>query len=92
MKKIVKKTARRFHFDAAGWEFWTVLFVIFTFPFTYLSWIFRDKSASFFTSLIFGIFASAITAGLIAWAVNSILQWRTRRQRIEGRKKVKKHH
>jgi hypothetical protein len=87
-KKVTKK--KEWEFDAAGWAFWVILFLVLIGPCIYLGKIvcYDDTSPTVWVG--FGIVFSAIGAGLISWAVNSVVQRRRKRQRIVERKKAKR--
>lgn len=87
--KVVAKK-KEWKFDAAGWVFWLVLFAVLLAPSMFLgkAVVYEDTAVS--TWIGFGIVIAAIGAGIISWAVNSVIQRHRKRQRIVERKKAKK--
>ncbi len=80
----------RWKFDAAGWLFWLIIFVVLTGPYIFATWKMVYKETSLRVPIVTGIVFAAIGAGLISWAVNAVLQRKQKRQRIERRKKARK--
>ncbi|HEO72245.1 MAG TPA: hypothetical protein ENN80_13370 [Candidatus Hydrogenedentes bacterium] len=74
----------------AGWLFWTILCVLLAGPCIYGVWRITEDDSYVLLRVGVGIVAAAIVAGMIAWAVNSVVQWRYRKRRLEERKKAKK--
>lgn len=74
----------------AGWWFWSILFLILAGPCIYAGWRFTDKDSFPVMRISIGAIVAAIASGLVAWAINAILQFFGRKQRIAERKKVKK--
>jgi uncharacterized BrkB/YihY/UPF0761 family membrane protein len=81
---------RAFKFDAAGWLFWTVVFVVLAAPCIFVCWRIMDPSVSRWYAIVTGSVLSAIGAGTISWAVNAVLQRRQKKQRMARRKKARK--
>lgn len=79
-----------FTFDAAGWLFWIVVFVVLIGPLTYLSWNIVYETASRIVPVAMGVVGSAIGAGFISWAVNAAIQFRAKKKRTQERKKARK--
>lgn len=79
-----------FEFDAAGWLFWIVVFVVLIAPSIYGSWQIVEQDASPIIPISMGVVGSAVGAGVVSWAVNFVLQTRRRKQRLADRKKAKK--
>lgn len=78
------------NFDAAGWLFWTILFVVLIAPGTYLAFKFTDKRALLALRIGSGVIVAAIGAGVISWAVNAIVQHLGKKRRLAERKLAKK--
>lgn len=83
------KSSRR-EFDAAGWLFWTLVFAVLAGPGMYLAFKFTDKGSFILLRLGAGAMIAAVGAGVISWAVNTVLQYRNRKRRVAKRKKAKK--
>ena len=79
-----------FKFDAAGWLFWLILFFVFLAPGIFLTRMIVYKSTSWMITAVAGAVFAAVVAGVISWAVNSLIQYRKKKQRIADRKKAKK--
>ncbi len=79
-----------FTFDAAGWLFWSVVFVVLVGPLTYLSWNIVYETASRIVPVGMGVVGAAIGAGFISWAVNALVQFRAKKKRVQERKKARK--
>jgi hypothetical protein len=77
--------------DVVGWIIWVLLTLVLTGPCIYLiSEITYDDTTSTWTRIITGIFAAAITAGILSWLGNEIWFRMRRRQRAEKRKIARK--
>jgi hypothetical protein len=85
---LAKKSSQRF--ESVGWIFWSVWFFVLLGPGLYGAWKLTNDDAHIFLRLGGGGCGAALGAGLIAWTVNSLLQWRVKRQRQTERKKAKK--
>jgi len=76
--------------DAAGWLFWLIVFAALVVPCVVgalkLSFPHAPKTVPVAT----GVVVAALASGAVSWAVNSMLQYRKKRQRVLERKKVKK--
>jgi len=77
-------------FDAAGWLFWTVVFLLALGPCLYGSWHLVYDDASRWIPLSMGFVFAALIAGFLSWAVNAVLQRRVKKRRLSERKKAKK--
>lgn len=77
-------------FDSAGWLFWLILFLAFLAPCIITAWKFSYAHASRIFPIGVGVVMAALSAGIMSWAVNSVLQSRLKKQRIAERKKTKK--
>ena len=84
MKKLLT------HFDAAGWPFWTVLFVLLLGPCIYGVASLTFKGVGWYIPIIVGVVCASVGAGLIAWGVNSVLQSRQKKLQIVARKAAKR--
>ena len=76
--------------DAAGWLFWVITFLVVLAPCIWGAWQIPYTTKSPWIPIVFGAVGAAVAAGLVSWAVNAVLQWRRKRQRIAERKKLKK--
>jgi len=87
---VAKKKEKEEYWDSVGWLFFAVWFVLLVGPCIYgLSQIVTEGTSALVPFAVGPVFA-AVAAGLIAWAVNSVLQFRAKRRRIAARKKVRK--
>lgn len=81
------KNAERF--EAAGWTFWLVVFGLLAGPCVYLAWTVTEEEALAPLRVGAGAVLAALGAGVVSWAVNSVLQRRARKRRAAQRKKTK---
>jgi len=77
-------------FDAAGWLFWVVVFLIALGPCLYGSWHLVYPEVSRLIPLSMGFVLAALSAGFLSWAVNAVLQRHGKKRRSSERKKTKK--
>jgi hypothetical protein len=77
------------HFDAAGWTFWIIVFGVLLGPAIWGMWIVKTEEATWLFPLGKGTVLSAIAAGVVTWAVNAVLQYRGKKQRLAERKSKK---
>lgn len=77
-------------FDAAGWPFWIVVFLIAVGPCLYGSWHLVYDEVSRVLPVSMGLIFAALIAGFLSWAVNTVLQKRVKKRRHSERKKAKK--
>ena len=79
-------------FDAAGWGFWGILFVLFLAPSVYGVWhiIYRVQRGP--VAIAAGVVLAALLAGIVSWAVNMVIQRRRKKQRQADRKLARKKH
>jgi putative effector of murein hydrolase LrgA (UPF0299 family) len=93
MAKAKKSKAedKREWFDAAGWPFWLVVFVILLIPSMIGMYAIRREDASWLGPIGMGVFAAALGAGIISWAVNAVIQRRARKRQEQARKQARKH-
>jgi len=77
-------------FDAAGWVFWLVVFVLLAGPCVFGTWKIVYSTASRTIPIVTGLVVAAVGAGFISWAVNAVVQRRQKKQRIARRKKARK--
>ncbi len=78
-------------FDAAGWPFWTVLFLVFVAPCIYGVSLITFEGVGWYIPGIAGVVCASVLASLVAWGVNSILQSRQKKLRKAARKSAKRH-
>lgn len=81
---------RWLRFDAAGWFFWGVVFLVVLGPCLYGAWHLVYAEASPLAPLALGFVLAAVAAGLVSWGVNAVLQRRVKKQRQAKRKEAKK--
>jgi len=84
---VRNKNAERF--EAAGWRFWLVVFVLLAGPCVYLAWTVTEDDTFAPMRVSAGAVLAALGAGVVSWAVNSVLQRRARKRRAAQRKKAK---
>jgi len=72
--------------ESVGWIFWTVLFVMFLYPGYLFAKMMTYDTADTLVRGGFGVFMAALSAGLISWGVNSVLQRRVWRKMLEKKK------
>ncbi|MBX7255578.1 MAG: hypothetical protein K1Y02_04370 [Candidatus Hydrogenedentes bacterium] len=83
---MAKKQSKKF--DAVGWKFWAVAFVVLLTPSVYgMSQIVRENT-KYFVIVFMAVLAAGAAAALVTWAVNSIIQLVI----SSNRKKQKKTH
>ncbi len=83
-----KKAMAKFEF--VGWVFWAVTFALLVGPAVYGAWQITREGASPMIPIAMGVVAAALAAGVVSWAINSVLQWRYQRRRLKERKKSKR--
>jgi hypothetical protein len=76
--------------DTAGWLFWIIVLVILAGPCIWAARLFIYETSSILYRIGAGLVLAAVGAGVVSWAVNAVLQWRQKKQRIARRKKAKK--
>ena len=81
---------RKFEFDAAGWLFWTIVFAVLVGPSIYSMKFLLYDDTPIMIFIGSGVVFAAIGAGFISWIVNAILQRRSKKRRIEEKKKARK--
>jgi ABC-type uncharacterized transport system permease subunit len=76
--------------DAAGWVFWLIVFVVLAGPCIYGAWhiVYPDTPRAI--PIVTGMVLAAVGAGVVSWAVNSVIQRQRKKQRIARRKKAQK--
>ncbi len=79
-----------YDFDAAGWLFWFVVFVLLIAPCIWLAWQIIYATYGRWYPIITGIVFAAVGAGVVSWAVNAVMQRKQKKERIARRKKAKK--
>lgn len=77
-------------FDPGGWPFWVVLVVLLSGPCIYGMFQITYDDASLMMRVGSGVVTAAIVAGVIAWAVDSLLMWRRKRIERLAKKQAKK--
>lgn len=78
------------HWDSVGWLFFSIWFVLLVGPCIYGLFQIVMEDTTALVPLGVGAVLAAVAAGLIAWIVNSILQFRAKRRRIAARKQTRK--
>jgi xanthine/uracil permease len=86
----VSKDKKSWKFDAAGWLFFLAMLLVLVAPCIAVAWRFIYPAYTRWYPVVTGIVVAAIGAGTVSWAVNAVLQWRQKKQRIARRKKAKK--
>lgn len=81
---------RSFEFDAAGWGFWVIVFFVLVGPAIYGSWHVVTERASRGIPVGMGLVGAALGAGLVSWAVNAVLQFKRKKEKLAERRKSKK--
>ena len=66
------------------------MILLFTAPCIYGAWQIIDRDKNRLYPIGTGIILAIVVSGVVSWAVNAVLQWREKKQRIERRKKVRK--
>lgn len=84
------KQKSSFEFDAAGWLFWTFLFLVLVGPCLWLAWRITYDTANVLVRIGMGVVSAAVGSGVLSSAVNWVLQRRRKKQRLVERKKAKK--
>jgi len=76
--------------DAAGWVFWLIVFIVLAGPCVYGAWhvVYPDTPRP--VPVVTGMVLAAVGAGVVSWAVNSVIQRQRKKQRIARRKKAQK--
>lgn len=85
---MAKKTAGSL--EAVGWLFWLITFLVLVGPLVYGCWQITHAAASRLVPVVTGAALAAVGSGLIAWPVNSFLQYRNKKRRLAQRKKARK--
>ena len=80
----------RFQFDAAGWGFWSIVFVILLAPSVWGMWHIVYEAQRNGVVIAAGVAVAALGAGIVSCIVNALLQRVQQRQRQSERKKTKK--
>ena len=87
---LIVTKERCLKFDAAGWLFWLIVFIVLVGPCIYGTWKVVYSTAPRTVPIIVGLVLAAVGAGVVSWAVNAVIQHRQKKQRIARRKKVRK--
>jgi len=85
---VAKK--KGYEFDAAGWVFWLVVFGLLLGPGIYGSKQIMYEDTPWMQWVGGGVVVAALGAGIISWAVNSVVQRRRKRLRLAEKKRAKK--
>jgi TRAP-type C4-dicarboxylate transport system permease small subunit len=78
-KKDTKHKKRRKPLEAAGWGTYLIVFCVILGPSIGLMYVLQNELASPAAFLPIGVFFAALTAGVVTWILNGILQLRARR-------------
>ena len=76
--------------EYVGRKFWFVGFVVVAVPAVYASFQLVTERTTPLVPVAMGAIGAAIGAGVVSWAVNSVLQYRTRKRQLAARKKARK--
>lgn len=83
-------TKKHTQIETVGWKFWLVAFVVLIVP-GYLALLpITRESTPWYALAAGGVVFAAIGAGVVSWAVNSLLQYRVRKRRHAERKSKKR--
>ena len=77
-------------FDTAGWLFWLIIFLLLLWPGILIASRFIYAVYGRWYPFVTGAILAALGAGVVSWAVNSVLQRRRKRLRTLARKKARK--
>ncbi len=77
-------------FDAAGWGFWGIVFGMLVGPCVFLAWKIKRTQTAWVLPIGVGLLLAALGAGFVSWAVNGVVQYRRKKQRLVERKRAKK--
>ena len=77
-------------FDAAGWTFWIITFLVALAPCIYLGFQITYEGASRVVPVIVGVVGASLAAGCVTWAVNAVIQYRAKKLRNAKRKEARK--
>lgn len=88
MAKASQQTSIRW--EAAGWGFWSLLFLIMLGPAIYFTFQISYEQTSAFVAVIVGFSIAAFIAGVVTFVVNAILQSRAERIRRAANSTKKK--
>ncbi len=83
------KKKKNTRLDAAGWTFWLIAFGVLLGPAVWALWVVKTEEAAWFFPLAMGTVLAALGAGVVTWAVNTVIQGRLKKQRLIERKKKK---
>lgn len=76
--------------ESVGWIFWTVIFVLLLYPsYLLVKTVTYDSASDTLMRAGAGVFVAALSAGLISWAVNALLQKRVWRK-MQNKRKVER--
>ena len=76
--------------EYVGWKFWFVVFVVVAVPAVYASFQLVTERTTPLVPVAMGAIGAAIGAGVVSLAVNSVLQYRTRKRHLAASKKARK--
>jgi len=85
---MAKKKQNRF--EAAGWRFWGVSFAVILGPLWYGAHAMVKEDTPFLGTVAIALISAAVGAGLITWAVNSVLQYFAKKRYAEQRRLAKR--
>ena len=77
-------------FDTAGWLFWLFIFLLLLWPGIFLASKIIYAIYGRWYPIVMGAVLAAVGAGVVSWAVNSVLQRRQKKLRSQARKKARK--
>ncbi len=89
-KQKQEQNEKENHRDSVGWLFFCVWFVLLLGPCVYGVFQIVTEDANDLVPFGAGVVFAAVAAALVAWIVNSILQFRAKRRRIAVRKVARK--
>ena len=90
MAKANQQTSTSPRWEAAGWGFWSIVFLILLGPSIYLSFQISYEQSSMLVLVIVGFSIAAFIAGIVTFIVNAILQTRAERFRRAAQGSTKK--
>ena len=90
MVKANQQTQISPRWEAAGWGFWSIIFLITLGPSIYLAFRISYEQTSMLVTVVVGFSIAAFIAGVVTFIVNAVLQSRAERIRRAHRSKTKK--
>ncbi|MBI4558285.1 MAG: hypothetical protein HY706_11945 [Candidatus Hydrogenedentes bacterium] len=83
-----KSEARRL--ESVGWGFYLIVAVVLSGPCIYAAWKIKYDFHPWSYAVGLGAIFAAAIAGVVAWAVNTVLQSRVNRAKLAARKAAKR--